>query len=144
MNKTCFSFISCQTSLADWQEMSWKSPPPSANNFARASFERKLQRKTCSDASSRTSFSRGGRLNKKKSEGDKGGRINDMMTEPDKVLFHQCWRLKTSDVLFSIKGIFQCKFNPWCNTPWHRVRDQVFRPLVYCYRGVFSEVAKTT
>ena len=24
-----------------------------------------------------------------------------------------------------LKGIFQCKFNPWSNTPWHRVR----RPL---------------
>ena len=27
-----------------------------------------------------------------------------------------------STIKFIIKGIFRCKFNPWSNTPWHRVR----------------------
>ena len=31
----------------------------------------------------------------------------------------------------TVKGIFRRKFNPWSNTPWHRVRPSLERLLVY-------------
>ena len=30
-------------------------------------------------------------------------------------------------ILKSLEGIFWCKFNPWSNTPWHRVRPPLER-----------------
>ena len=56
--------------------------------------------------------------------------------------FHLCaevtlWPVLKCDVFCyrdNIKGTFQCKINPWSNTPWHRVRPPPPREIKFADR----------